>query len=57
MPTHFSKLLSKNVKLQLAEICEKEMSQAISRGLDMKDSSIFLTMQEEKAGVEIRTNK
>jgi len=46
-----------NVPFSIPEICEKEMSQAISRGLDMKDSSIFLTMQEEKAGVEIRTNK
>ena len=45
-----------NVPFSIPEICEKEMSQAISRGLDMKDSSIFLTMQEEKAGVEIRTN-
>ena len=46
-----------NVPFSIPEICEKEMSQAISRGLDSKDSSIFLTMQEEKAGVEIRTNK
>ena len=46
-----------NVPFSIPEICEKEMSQAISRGLDMKDSSIFLTMQEENAGVEIRTNK
>jgi 3-hydroxyisobutyrate dehydrogenase len=45
-----------NVPFSIPEICEKEMSQAISRGLDMNDSSIFLTMQEEKAGVEIRTN-
>ena len=45
-----------NVPFSIPEICEKEMSQAISRGLDSKDSSIFLTMQEEKAGVEIRTN-
>ena len=46
-----------NVPFSIPEICEKEMSQAISRGLDMKDSSIFLTMQEEKAGVKVRTNK
>ena len=45
-----------NVPFSIPEICEKEMSEAISRGLDTKDSSIFLTIQEEKAGVEIRTN-
>ena len=43
------------VPFSIPEICEKEMSEAISRGLDTKDSSIFLTIQEEKAGVEIRT--
>jgi 3-hydroxyisobutyrate dehydrogenase len=43
------------VPFSIPEICEKEMSEAISRGLDAKDSSIFLTIQEEKAGVEIRT--
>ena len=46
-----------NVPFSIAEICEKEMSQAISKGFEEKDSSIFLTMQEEKAGVELRTNK
>jgi 3-hydroxyisobutyrate dehydrogenase len=44
------------VPFSIPEICEKEMSEAMSRGLDTKDSSIFLTIQEEKAGVKIRTN-
>ena len=30
-----------NVPFSIPEICEKEMSQAISRGLDSKDSSIY----------------
>ena len=46
-----------DVPFSIPEICEKEMSQAISKGLETKDSSIFLTMQEEKAGVKVRTNK
>jgi len=45
-----------DVPFSIPEICEKQMAEAIARGLDVKDSSIFLTMQEEKAGVKVRTH-
>ena len=40
--------------MRLAAICEQEMIDAMSRGWADRDASIFLTLQEERAGVEIR---
>jgi 3-hydroxyisobutyrate dehydrogenase-like beta-hydroxyacid dehydrogenase len=40
--------------MRLAAICEQEMVDAINRGWADRDASIFLTLQEERAGVEIR---
>jgi 3-hydroxyisobutyrate dehydrogenase-like beta-hydroxyacid dehydrogenase len=40
--------------MRLAEICEAEMAAAMARGWADRDASIFLTLQEERAGVEVR---
>src|SRR3984885_4807620 len=40
--------------MRLAAICEGEMQAAIDRGWADRDASIFLTLQEERAGVEVR---
>ena len=43
-----------DVPVQLVQACKDEMGEAMSRGLGDRDSSISLTLQEERAGVEIR---
>jgi 3-hydroxyisobutyrate dehydrogenase len=40
--------------MRLAEICEREMADAIARGWADRDASIFLTLQEERAGALVR---
>jgi hypothetical protein len=40
--------------MRLAAICEQEMSEAITRGWADRDASIFLTLQEERANVQVR---
>lgn len=40
--------------MRLAEICEREMADAIARGWADRDASIFLTLQEERAGAVVR---
>jgi 3-hydroxyisobutyrate dehydrogenase-like beta-hydroxyacid dehydrogenase len=40
--------------MPVTEICEREMAEAMSRGWAAKDHSIYLTIQEERAGVQIR---
>jgi 3-hydroxyisobutyrate dehydrogenase len=40
--------------MRLAAICEAEMEEAVARGWADRDASIFLTLQEERAGVEVR---
>jgi 3-hydroxyisobutyrate dehydrogenase len=40
--------------MRIAEICEAEMAEAMARGWADRDASIFLTLQEERAGVEVR---
>ena len=42
------------VPVQMAEACRAEMNEALERGLGDLDSSIALTLQEERAGVEVR---
>ena len=42
------------VPVQLAEACRAQMTEALQRGLGDRDSSIALTLQEERAGVEVR---
>ena len=42
------------VPVQLAEACRAEMTEALQRGLGELDSSVALTLQEERAGVEVR---
>lgn len=45
---------STNVPLRLGALCEQEMSEAMARGWADRDASIFLTLQEERAGVRVR---
>ena len=45
------------VPMGLSEACELEMSEAMARGWGDRDSSVFLTLQEERAGVEVRTGR
>src|SRR5712692_7813766 len=40
--------------LRLAALCDAEMTEAIARGWADRDASIFLTLQEERAAVEVR---
>jgi 3-hydroxyisobutyrate dehydrogenase len=40
--------------MRLAALCEAEMSEAVARGWGDRDASIFLTLQEERAGVQVR---
>ena len=40
--------------MRLAAICEQEMIEAVSRGWSGRDASIFLTLQEERAKVQVR---
>lgn len=41
--------------MRLAALCEEEMIEAVARGWADRDASIFLTLQEERAGVKVRT--
>jgi 3-hydroxyisobutyrate dehydrogenase-like beta-hydroxyacid dehydrogenase len=40
--------------MRLAAICEAEMAEAMARGWGDRDASIFLTLQEERAGAKVR---
>jgi 3-hydroxyisobutyrate dehydrogenase len=40
--------------MRLAAICEREMAEAVARGWADRDASIFLTLQEERAKVQVR---
>jgi len=40
--------------MRLATICEAEMAEAMARGWTDRDASIFLTLQEERAKVQVR---
>lgn len=42
------------VPVQLAEACRAEMTEALDRGQGDLDSSVFLTLQEERAEVRVR---
>ena len=42
------------VPMPLAEICRDLYAQAMARGWEENDSSIVLTLQEERAGVQVR---
>jgi len=43
-----------DVPMRLAALCEQEMAAAVERGWAQRDASIFLTLQEERAGVQVR---
>jgi 3-hydroxyisobutyrate dehydrogenase len=44
------------VPMNVADLCERDMAEAMERGWGEKDNTIFLTLQEERAGVEVRSN-
>ena len=43
-----------NTPMRLGALCEQEMVEAIGRGWANRDASIFLTLQEERAKVQVR---
>ena len=43
-----------NTPMRLGALCEAEMIEAIERGWADRDASIFLTLQEERAKVQVR---
>jgi len=43
-----------NVPMPLSALCEQELVAAMARGWGDQDASIFLTLQEERAGVTVR---
>ena len=45
---------SVGVPMRLGSLCEQELVAAMARGWAHQDSSIFLTLQEERAGVQVR---
>ena len=42
------------VPMNLTEVCQAEMEEAMARGWDGLDSSAFLRLQEERSGVQLR---
>jgi 3-hydroxyisobutyrate dehydrogenase-like beta-hydroxyacid dehydrogenase len=40
--------------MRLAALCEQELTEAMARGWAGRDASIALTLQEERAGIEVR---
>jgi len=42
------------VPMRLAALCQAEMAEAVTRGWGEQDHAIFLTLQEERAGVKAR---
>src|SRR5262249_16937496 len=45
------------VPLGLGTLCERGMTEAVVRGWATPDRSIFLTLQEERAGVQVRLHE
>jgi 3-hydroxyisobutyrate dehydrogenase len=43
-----------NTPMRLGALCEQEMIEAIGRGWAKRNASIFLTLQEERANIEVR---
>jgi len=44
-----------NVPMNMANLAEQALIEGLSRGWDSKDSSVIWTIQEERAGVKVRT--
>jgi len=40
--------------MRLASLCDQELTEAMARGWAGRDASIALTLQEERAGIEVR---
>ena len=46
-----------DVPMKMAEVCQQDMIEAVERGWQDRDNTVFLTIQEERAGSEVRTNR
>lgn len=42
------------VPMAVAQLCEHEMAEAVRRGWGGRDHAVYLTLQEERAGVQVR---
>jgi 3-hydroxyisobutyrate dehydrogenase len=42
------------VPMPVAEVCERDMAEVVARGLGDRDENVYLTLQEERAGVQVR---
>jgi 3-hydroxyisobutyrate dehydrogenase len=40
--------------MPMAEICERDMAEAVARGWGDKDNTIFMTLREERTGTQVR---
>ena len=40
--------------MRLSTLCEQELTEAMARGWGERDASIALTLQEERASVQVR---
>jgi 3-hydroxyisobutyrate dehydrogenase len=40
--------------MELAEVCERDMCDALERGWGERDNTIFLTLREQRVGAEVR---
>ena len=45
------------VPMPMAETCARDMAEVVARGLGDRDENIYLTLQEERAGVQVRTRR
>lgn len=43
-----------DVPTAVVSLCERDMAEAMDKGLSDLDSSVFLTLQEDRAGVQVR---
>jgi 3-hydroxyisobutyrate dehydrogenase len=44
------------VPMNVAELCERDMIEAMNRGWGERDNTIFLTLQEKRAGADVRVD-
>ena len=45
---------AEGVPVPVARLCEAEMLEAVARGWGARDHAVYLTLQEERAGVRVR---
>lgn len=45
-----------DVSMKLASACQEDMEEAVRRGWGKQDNAVFLTLQEDRAGVKVRVS-